>query len=273
MEAALSQYRTLFGTRLFVRSVVQGAAFLAASTIAIFAAVTYATVNASNHVTDIVLSNVGPFNMRFAFVYGTFTVFFVFAGLLALKPNRLPFALKSMALFLLVRAVFVSLTHIAPAPIEPPKPAPFLNSIFYGSDLFFSGHTGLPFLAALAFWHIPALRLFFLATTAFFGATVLLGHYHYSIDVLAALFITYGVFQMACWLFPRDYALFRSSDLMVRRIKQDTAGETEGGRKKPVRRRLGKWVARAKKPRTPVPAPAPPPTLVEPMALRAPENR
>jgi hypothetical protein len=63
-----------------------------------------------------------------------------------------------------------------------------LNSIFYGGDLFFSGHTGLPFLAALAFWHIPTLRIFYLASTWYFGTVVLLGHYHYSIDVLAALF-------------------------------------------------------------------------------------
>jgi len=36
--------------------------------------------------------------------------------------------------------------------------------------------------------------------TASFGSVVLLGHYHYSIDVLAALFITHGVFQTSCWL-------------------------------------------------------------------------
>ena len=158
------------------------------------------------------LSRVGPFNVRFLFIYGTFTAFAITAGLLAWRPNRLPFALKAMALFLLVRAVFVALTHMAPSPIDPQNPAPFFNSIFYGGDLFFSGHTGLPFLAALAFWHIPQWRMFYLALTAFFGAIVLLGHYHYSIDVLAALFITHGVFQISCWLFGRDYALFRSSE-------------------------------------------------------------
>jgi len=255
MEATLSQYRRLFGASPYIRSVVQGAAFLAASMIAIFAAVSYATVHASNHVTDIVLSNLGPFDMRFLFVYGTFTGFAVIGTLLAWKPNRLPFALKSMALFLLVRAVFVSLTHIAPSPIEPPTPAPFLNSIFYGSDLFFSGHTGLPFLAALSFWHVAPLRWFFLAATFFFGAVVLLGHYHYSIDVLAALFITHGIFQIACWLFPRDYALFRSSEQQAsRRLRSDQPGDGEAKSPKPVRRRIGKWVTRAAKPRALVPA-------------------
>jgi hypothetical protein len=106
----------------------------------------------------------------------------------------------------------VALTHMAPSPIDPQQPAPFLNSIFYGSDLFFSGHTGMPFLAALTFWHIVPWRMFYLALTAFFGSVVLFGHYHYSIDVLAALFITHGVFQTSCWLFSRDYALFRSSE-------------------------------------------------------------
>ena len=212
MEDTIQLYRTLLGNRAYLRSLCEGAAFLAASAIAIFASVTYATVHASNYVTDFVLSRVGPFNVRFLFIYGTFAAFAITVSLLAWRPNRLPFALKAMALFLLVRAVFVALTHMAPSPIDPQKAAPFFNSIFYGSDLFFSGHTGLPFFAALAFWHIPQWRMFYLALTAFFGSIVLLGHYHYSIDVLAALFITHGVFQISCWLFGRDYALFRSSE-------------------------------------------------------------
>jgi PAP2 superfamily C-terminal len=231
MENTLQLYRTLFGNRAYVRSVSESAFFLAASTIAIFAAVSYATVHASNHVTDFVLSRVGPFNVRFLFIYGTFTAFVVTASLLAWRPNRLPFAFKAVALFLLVRAVFVALTHMAPSPIDPPTPAPFFNSIFYGSDLFFSGHTGLPFLVALAFWHIPQWRMFYLALTAFFGSIVLLGHYHYSIDVLAALFITHGVFQMSCWLFGRDYALFRSSE-----------NQAVQRPKRVIRKRFEKWV-------------------------------
>jgi hypothetical protein len=234
MEDAIKLYRTLLVNRAYVRSLSEGAAFLAASAIAIFAAVTYATVHASNYVTDFVLSRVGPYNVRFLFIYGTFAAFAITAGLLAWRPNRLPFALKAMALFLLVRAVFVALTHMAPSPIDPQKAAPFFNSIFYGSDLFFSGHTGLPFLAALAFWHIPQWRMFYLALTGFFGAVVLLGHYHYSIDVLAALFITHGVFQISCWLFGRDYALFRSSENQTaprpKRANRATWVPASGGR-------------------------------------------
>lgn len=236
MEDTFRLYGALLSNRAYLRSLAEGAAFLAASTIAIFAAVSYATVHASNYVTDFVLSRVGPFNVRFLFVYGTFTAFVITMGLLAWRPNRLPFALKAMALFLLVRAVFVALTHMAPSPIDPQQPAPFFNSIFYGSDLFFSGHTGLPFLAALAFWHIPPWRMFYLALTAFFGTVVLLGHYHYSIDVLAALFITHGIFQVSCWLFGRDYALFRSSQGLAsprpKRISRKKLVSADAGRQR-----------------------------------------
>jgi hypothetical protein len=232
MEPTLALYRNLFANHAYVRSLSQGAAFLAASLIAIVAAVSFATTNASNYVADLVLSRVGPFNMRFAFVYGTFAVFAITAALLAWRPNRLPFALKAVALFLVVRAVFVSLTHIAPSPIDPQKPAPFFNAMFYGSDQFFSGHTGMAFLGALCFWHMQQWRYFYLAATVFFGAIVLLGHYHYSIDVLAALFITHGIFQIACWMFRQDFALFRSSEL--------TAGSKKP--KRAIRKKVDQWV-------------------------------
>jgi hypothetical protein len=234
METTIQLYRNLFRNHQFTRSLAQGAAFFAASLIAIFAAVSFATANASNPVADLILSNVGPYNVRFAFVYGTFIEFAILIALLAHRPNRLPFALKAIALFLLVRAIFVSLTHIAPSPIDPVKPAPFLNAIFFGSDQFFSGHTGLPFLAALTFWHMPFWRYFYLASTVFFGAIVLLGHYHYSIDVLAALFITHGIFQIACWSFKADLMLFRSSEA-VPRVPTKT-----------VRKKIAKWTEGAK---------------------------
>ena len=76
--------------------------------------------------------------------------------------------------------------------------------------------------------------MFYLVLTAFFGAIVLLGHYHYSIDVLAALFITHGVFQTSCWLFGRDYALFRSSENQAaprpKRASRKTSDAAEGRR-------------------------------------------
>jgi hypothetical protein len=162
-----------------------------------------------------------------------------------------------MALFLVVRAVFVSLTHIAPSPIDPQKPAPFLNAIFFGSDQFFSGHTGMPFLIALCFWHMPQWRAFYLGVTVFFGSVVLLGHYHYSIDVLAALFITHGIFQIACWMFRQDFALFRSSELAATKKPR-----------RAIRKKIDQWVEDRRKGPVLVPPDGPEPQS-EPVKLHA----
>jgi hypothetical protein len=54
-------------------------------------------------------------------------------------------------------------------------------TLFYGSDLFFSGHTGLPFLVARL-----GIASVLSRADAFFGSIVLLAHQHYTIDVLAA---------------------------------------------------------------------------------------
>ena len=84
----------------------------------------------------------------------------------------------------------------------------FLNKFTFGGDLFFSGHTGLPFLMALIFWNNKYLRYSFFALSFIFAATVLLGHLHYSIDVLAAFFITYTIFHIAIFIFKKDYLEF-----------------------------------------------------------------
>lgn len=205
-------YLQLMSDAFYRRALLEGAALLGISVTASYYATQYASERASNYVEDIILSNIPAFDLDFLFVYGTFAILIIISLLLVLWPNRLPFALKGLALFFLIRSVFVSLTHLGPYPIDPaPTPAPFFNSMFFAGDLFFSGHTGTPFLGALAFWHIPRLRYFFLGASVFFGTIVLLGHYHYSIDVLAAFFITYSIFNMALWLFPREWELFRKS--------------------------------------------------------------
>ncbi len=174
-------------------------------------AINFATERASNAVTDIVLSNVPVFNVDDLFVYGTFFGVFVIAILGLSHPKRLPFILYTAALFFLVRSLFISMTHLGP--FEPHTSTDFgvtINRMFFGADLFFSGHTGLPFLGALAFWREARVRWFFLLLSVFFAIVVLLGHLHYTIDVASAYFITFGVFHMAKHLFPREEALFYS---------------------------------------------------------------
>ncbi len=165
-------------------------------------------------VTDLILSNIRVYNVGGVFVYGTMILFFVglFVGLK--EPKCLPFAMKSVALFTLIRAVFVILTHISAFPTQvvinqPMFGGEFFYGIFTGNDLFFSGHTGLPFLLALIFWdHNRTTRTVFLGFSALFAIVVLLGHIHYSIDVFSAFFITYGIFHICKFLFKKEWELF-----------------------------------------------------------------
>ena len=40
-----------------------------------------------------------------------------------------------------------------------------------------------------------------------FGIAVLFAHIHYTMDVLAAPYMTYGIFKMSQYFFPEDYKM------------------------------------------------------------------
>ncbi len=185
-----------------------GFVFLAFGLGATFFANTYTTERASNSVTDIILDNIPTVNVGFLFSDGV-TIFLIVVGCILLyEPRRIPFVLKSSALFVLVRSGFMILTHLAP-PLHGSyvDPQDLLYKISSGDDLFFSAHTGLPFLFALIFWEEKYFRYFFLFSSAIGATIVLLGHLHYSIDVFSALFISFGIFHIAKRFFPADHRL------------------------------------------------------------------
>src|SRR3989344_2291731 len=168
------------------------------------------TNKASNSVTDIILSNIPVFEVDGFFVYGTFLVVAITVVMLLLHPKRIPFALHAVTLFILIRSAFTLMTYLGPPEVAYVSDfgAAITNS-FFGADQFFSAHTGMPFLGALAFWGISRrLTWFYLLCSVSFAAIVLLGHIHYTIDVFSAFFITYGIYHIALWLFPRERALF-----------------------------------------------------------------
>jgi len=171
-------------------------------------ALNYATEKASNSVTDIILSNIPVYDVADIFVYGIlfFVAFSVYITLA--DPKRIPFVVKSIAMFAIFRSIFISLTHLGPYPNTFSINVYALNSLTDGGDMFFSGHTGLPFLMALVYWHKNNLRYLFIGLSVFFGTVALLGHYHYTIDVLAAFFITYGIYHICKRIFKKDYKLF-----------------------------------------------------------------
>ncbi len=190
-----------------------GTLFLGAGLVVNQYAINFATLRASNSVTDLILSNIPVFDVDAIFVYGTAVAVAYTVVLFLCDPQAdTLYAQSGGALFYHPLGVSLTLTHLAPfAPHIANDFGPVINRAFFGDDLFFSGHTGLPFLAALGFWDWPFQRYFYLGLSIFFGAIVLLGHYHYSIDVASAFFITYGIYDIAKWLFPKDYALFKSN--------------------------------------------------------------
>lgn len=165
----------------------------------------------SNHVGDLILDNIPVVDWNFIIIEGALLAI-VFGTLYVLsKPRAIAFSLKALALFIIIRAFFISLTHVG---IHPESLAPdlgFFGAIYtylnFQTGLFFSGHTGLPFLIALIFWDAPRARYLLIALSGVFAVAVLVAHIHYSIDVFAAPFMTYGIFKIAQFLFPRDYAL------------------------------------------------------------------
>lgn len=171
----------------------------------------FAEVKASNHVEDIVLSNTNVYNFEILFVHGAIMLTLFVAALCFKFRETAPFLLKSVSLFIMVRAVFVSMTHIGPYPTKLNLESGLLDFITSGNDLFFSGHTGLPFLIALIFWNHLYVRVLFIASSVIFGVIVLLSHLHYTIDVAAAFFITYSIYHIALKLFKRDYEYFADS--------------------------------------------------------------
>lgn len=204
----MQKYIGNFKDKVFGKAIVGAFILLGLSLVINFYAGTYANTKVSNPVTDIVLDNIPVFDVDGIFVYGIFAVVAYIALVCFIYPRRMPFAIKTIALFVVTRAVFISLTHLAPFPTHAViDPVAFANYFMFGGDLFFSGHTGLPFLIALIFWDKKFYRLTFIFLSLFFGTVALLGHLHYSIDVFAAFFITYAVYHIALQIFKKDRAL------------------------------------------------------------------
>ena len=211
----MQSYKKFFTDKYFLFSFFGGAVLLAISLVAQFFVSGYVARSASVPVTDIILSNTRVYDVGGIFVWGAVALVIIGVYVCFKKINYAPFVMKSIALFTLIRSVFVSLTHISPFPTRAVIESAFFNKeaftgIFTGNDLFFSGHTGIPFLLALIFWENKILRVIFLGFSVMFAIVVLLGHLHYSIDVLSAYFITYSIFHICQVFFKKDLKLFNS---------------------------------------------------------------
>ncbi len=165
----------------------------------------------SVYVGDLLLDNLPVVDLNFVIIEGAFLSIVLGTLLVLSKPRRILFSLKAVALFIAIRALFVSLTHVGIYPGNLDPGDGFFNGIYAYLNLqkgfFFSGHAGLPFLMALIFWDNFRARFALIALSLLFAVAVLLAHIHYSIDVLAAPFMAYGIFRIAQYFFARDYEL------------------------------------------------------------------
>lgn len=209
----VERYKESWFDRHFRLSAPIAIAAFVASLFVNFWAIHQATENASARASDIILSNTPVFEVDGLFIYGTLVMVAFTLFILLLHPKRAPFALHALTLFVLIRSAFTLMTHLAtPEASYVSDFSETITNAFFGADQFFSGHTGMPFLGALAYWGVSNKTgwIFFFASV-YFALVVLLGHIHYTIDVASAFFITYGIYHIALWLFPKERALFLAS--------------------------------------------------------------
>ncbi len=208
MQEIFQRQELYWSNKAFLRSTLLAWIFFFSCMVIHFAAGTYATQLVGAAVPDLILSRLPVMDVSIIFIEGNILFWGVIICLLVNQPKRIPFVIKALALFMLVRAFFVILTHLGPDPNQILlRHNDLLDKFTVGGDYFFSGHTGAPFLMALTFWNHKYLRICFLLASVLFAVTVLLGHLHYSIDVFAAYFITFGIYHIARYLFDDDYHL------------------------------------------------------------------
>lgn len=174
----------------------------------------YATIHMGTPVPDIFIWGISSNNMVIYYVWSALSFLIALGLLIIWKPKTAPFLLFGLGMFYLVRSGFIVLnTPGFPEGIVGMETAtPFIKKYFFGGDLFFSGHAGAPFFVALALWdYKKTLRTLFLAISIGSGIIVLVGHYHYSVDVAGAYFITYTIYAISKYLFPKAYEYFKRS--------------------------------------------------------------
>jgi PAP2 superfamily C-terminal len=208
MKSLINKHTIVLANKSFLISSIIAFLFFSASLFVNYGAILYSSEEVGSATTDILLQNLPVINTDIIFSEGALLFVIFVAILLVLQPRRIPFILKSVALFICIRSVFVIMTHLAQPLGHISTDLGNLGYISSGADLFFSGHTGLPFLMALMFWDNKYLKKIFIFCSIVAAGAVILGHLHYTIDVFSAYFITYGIYHIAQKIFPKDYKLF-----------------------------------------------------------------
>lgn len=202
------QWKELLKEPKFSVSLSAGLGILCLAYLISYYATLYTETVSVLSVGDLILDRIPTIDLQYMYTFGIYLVAAViFLYPIFFKPELTPFTLKTVAAFILIRAFFISLTHLG-APenyfrLPQLEDQAGLFKFFYMNDLFFSGHTGFPFLGALLFWGNKYLRWFLLFMSVAQAMTVLFMHVHYSIDVFSAYFITYSIYVVSDKVFNK----------------------------------------------------------------------
>jgi len=163
MNYIIGKHKLCWRDKSFLFSALLAFLLLASSLIINYAAGNYAVEKASNGVTDIILDNIPIMDVDGIFIYGAI-LFGLFVIILLIKePKQIPFIIKSVALFVFVRAIFISLTHIGPILQQaPPISNIILRNLMFGVDYFFSGIPACRFLWRYHFGTVNVFAIYFL---------------------------------------------------------------------------------------------------------------
>ncbi len=165
----------------------------------------YLSTLPNNPVEDKLLNALPTVNLDFIasnYIYLLFVV--ITAWIIIKEPERIPFYLKMFTFMYFAKFIILPTTALT-------FPQGALHETWdtIYNDLFFSGHTAFPFLCYLITKHkTKYLKYFFLFSTLVEASAVLLMKIHYTIDVYAAPFITFGTYYMGRDIFGKNYRAY-----------------------------------------------------------------
>ncbi|MBU0907211.1 MAG: sphingomyelin synthase family protein [Nanoarchaeota archaeon] len=177
---------------------------LATAIILDYLAGAYVTTVPAVEAPDLILDNIPTLDLDFIFLYGIILIIVVLLVYpLLFKIREFHRVISQFSLLIAVRAAFTTFTHLKiPAQALVFTLPRIFSFITFQNDLFFSGHTAVPFLGFLLFRH-SKIKYFFLVSSIIMAAVVLFMHVHYTIDVFSAFFITYGTFKIGECFFKK----------------------------------------------------------------------
>jgi hypothetical protein len=205
------------GVRTWTRELLQcrhllalSAAFLVVALFADYQCGVYVTARPGVKVPDLILDLLPTIDLSFLFTYGYMALIVgMFLYPLWCRPRMLHVVAIQFSLLLILRSVFMIFMHVStPADSVAVQFPGFFSRFYFENDMFFSGHTAMPFLGFYLF-RPHRLRYVYLGGSIVMGIVALLMHVHYSIDVFGAFFMTYCSYQMGSALLGKLDPLYQ----------------------------------------------------------------